>query len=228
MLPIDYFLFLQIVFFLCITPGTPRVVIVTYAINYGLKRSANTAFGDISANTIQMIFVAFGIGAIIITHPEILSYAKWIGVVYLLYLAFDLRRSSKNFSFEENLSSKSNLSLYRDGFMVAFFSPKAWVFFGAIFPQFLNLDGDFKIQLLILIISYVVIDFSTLILYGFAAKKVVTWFKTNPKSWEGENNRRVRVDRRNYSAEWMKTLKENQVIKIILKVIPVVRLKRKK
>ena len=34
------------------------------------------------------------------------------------------------------------------------------------------------------------------------------WFKTNPKSWEGENNRRVRVDRRNYSAEWMKTLKE--------------------
>ena len=106
MLPIDYFLFLQIVFFLCITPGTPRVVIVTYAINYGLKRSANTAFGDISANTIQMIFVAFGIGAIIITHPEILSYAKWIGVVYLLYLAFDLGRSSKNFSFEENYLRK--------------------------------------------------------------------------------------------------------------------------
>ena len=182
MLPIDYFLFLQIVFFLCITPGTPRVVIVTYTINYGLKRSANTAFGDISANTIQMIFVAFGIGAIIITHPEILSYAKWIGVVYLLYLAFDLGRSSKNFSFEENLSSKSNLSLYRDGFMVAFFSPKAWVFFGVIFPQFLSLDGDFKIQLLILIISYVVIDFSTLILYGFAAKKVVAWLKTNPKT----------------------------------------------
>ena len=34
------------------------------------------------------------------------------------------------------------------------------------------------------------------------------WFKTNPKSWEGENNRRIRVDRRNYNAEWMKTLKE--------------------
>ena len=65
MLPIDYFLFLQIVFFLCITPGTPRVVIVTYAINYGLRRSIITALGDISANTLQMIFVAFGIGAVI-------------------------------------------------------------------------------------------------------------------------------------------------------------------
>ena len=182
MLPIDYLLFLQIVFFLCITPGTPRVVIVTYAINYGLTRSTITAFGDISANTIQMIFIAFGIGAIIVANPEILNYAKWIGILYLLYLAFDLRRSSKNINFKQNLSSKSNLSLYRDGFMVAFFSPKAWVFFGAMFPQFLSLDGDFKIQLLILIISYVVIDFSTLILYGFVAKKIVVWLKANPKT----------------------------------------------
>jgi threonine/homoserine/homoserine lactone efflux protein len=155
---------------------------VTYAINYGVKRSAITAFGDISANTIQMILVAFGIGAIIVTYPQILIYAKWIAVVYLLYLAFDLKKSSKNFSFEENLSSKSNLSLYRDGFMVAFFSPKAWGFFGAMFPQFLSLDGDFKIQLLILIISYAVIDFSTLILYGLVAKKIVTWLKANPKT----------------------------------------------
>ena len=182
MLPIDYLLFLQIVFFLCITPGTPRVVIVTYAINYGLRRSAITAFGDISANTIQMIIIAFGIGAIIVANPEILNYAKWIGIVYLLYLAFDLRRSSKNINFKQNLSSKSNLSLYRDGFMVAFFSPKAWVFFGAMFPQFLSLDGDFKIQILILIISYVVIDFSTLILYGFTAQKIVSWLKTNPRT----------------------------------------------
>ena len=182
MLPVDYLLFLQIVFFLCITPGTPRVVITTYAINYGLRRSAITAFGDISANTIQMIFVAFGIGTIITANPEILNYVKWVGVIYLLYLAFDLKRSSKNFGFEKNLPSKSNFSLYRDGFVVAFFSPKAWVFFGAIFPQFLSLDGNFKIQLLILIISYVVIDFSTLILYGFVAKKIVMWLKANPKT----------------------------------------------
>ena len=155
---------------------------MTYAINYGLRRSTITAFGDISANTIQMIFVAFGVGAIIIANPEILNYAKWVGVIYLLYLAFDLKRTSTNFSFEENLSSKSNFSLYRDGFMVAFFSPKAWVFFGAMFPQFLNLNGDFKIQLLILILSYVLIDFSSLILYGFVAKKIVTWLKVHPKT----------------------------------------------
>ena len=182
MLPVDYFLFLQIAFFLTITPGTPRVVIVTYAINYGIKRSAITATGDVSANTVQMILVAFGVGTLVYVYPNILNYLKWMGILYLLYIAFDLVKSSKNLDFDKSLSEKSNLSLFRDGFLVAFFSPKAWIFFGAIFPQFLNLEGDFTIQLVILIISWVILDFSTLMLYGFTAQKITSWFKTNPKT----------------------------------------------
>ena len=182
MLPVDYFLFLQIAFFLTITPGTPRVVIVTYAINYGIKRSAITATGDVSANTVQMILVAFGVGTLVYVYPNILNYLKWMGILYLLYIAFDLVKSSKNLDFDKSLSEKSNLSLFRDGFLVAFFSPKAWVFFGAIFPQFLNLEGDFTIQLVILIISWVILDFSTLMLYGFTAQKITSWLKTNPRT----------------------------------------------
>ena len=182
MLPVDYFLFLQIAFFLTITPGTPRVVIVTYSINYGLRRSVITAIGDVSANTLQMILIAFGVGALISAYPNILYYLRWAGILYLLYIAFDLVKSSKNLNFDKNLSVKSNLSLYIDGFLVAFLSPKAWVFFAAVFPQFLNLEGDFIIQLIILIISWVVLDFSTLMLYGFTAQKIVGWLKTNPKT----------------------------------------------
>ena len=182
MLPIDYFLFLQIAFFLTITPGTPRVVIVTYAINYGLKRSVITAVGDVSANTLQMILVTFGMGVLVSVYPNILNYLRWIGVFYLLFIAFDLVRYSKNLDFDKSLSTKSNLSLFRDGFLVAFLSPKAWIFFGAIFPQFLNLEGDFIIQLIILIVSWIILDFSTLMLYGFTAQKITDWLKTNPKT----------------------------------------------
>ena len=182
MLPVDYFLFLQIAFFLTITPGTPRVVIVTYAINYGLKRSIITAVGDVSANTLQMILVAFGAGFLVSAYPNILNYLRWIGIVYLFYIAFDLFKSSKNLDFNKSFATKSNLALFRDGFLVAFLSPKAWVFFGAIFPQFLNLEGDFVIQLIILVISWVILDFSTLMLYGFTAQKIVNWFETNPKT----------------------------------------------
>ena len=129
-----------------------------------------------------MVLIAFGMGTLIAVYPNILNYLKWIGILYLLYIAFDLFKSSKNLDFNKSLSTKSNLSLFRDGFLVAFLSPKAWVFFAAIFPQFLNLEGDFIIQLIILIISWIVLDFSTLMLYGFTAQKIISWLKTNPKT----------------------------------------------
>ena len=129
-----------------------------------------------------MILTAFGVGTLVSIYPDILDYLRWIGILYLLYIAFDLFKSSKDLDFNKSLSTKSNLSLFRDGFLVAFLSPKAWVFFAAIFPQFLNLQGDFIIQLIILIISWIVLDFSTLMLYGFTAQKIISWLKTNPKT----------------------------------------------
>ena len=121
-------------------------------------------------------------GVLVSAYPNILNYLRWIGVFYLLFIAFDLVRYSKNLDFDKSVSTKSNLSLFRDGFLVAFLSPKAWVFFGAIFPQFLNLEGDFIIQLIILIVSWIILDFSTLMIYGFTAQKITIWLKANPKT----------------------------------------------
>ena len=53
MLPENYFLYLQLILFYIITPGPPRVVIVTNTINYRLRKSVWTALGDISANFVQ-------------------------------------------------------------------------------------------------------------------------------------------------------------------------------
>jgi threonine/homoserine/homoserine lactone efflux protein len=143
MLPIDYLLFLQIAFFLTITPGTPRVVIVIYAINYGLKRSVITAIGDVSANTLQMILIAFGAGVLISAYPNILNYLRWAGILYLLYIAFDLVKSSKSLDFDKSLSTKSNFSLFKDGFLIAFLSPKAWIFFWSYISTIFKLRRRF-------------------------------------------------------------------------------------
>ena len=37
MFPVNYFLYLQIIIFLFITPGTPRIVIVSHSVNYGVN-----------------------------------------------------------------------------------------------------------------------------------------------------------------------------------------------
>ena len=182
MFPVNYFLYLQIIIFLFITPGTPRIVIVSHSINYGVKKCLWTALGDISANTVQMILVVFVIGSLLSNNPEILNIIKWLGVVYLFYLAYDTYKLKvSNVSAEEN-SSKSIFSFFKDGFVVAGTSPKAWAFFLLIFPQFLDFETDYYIQLLILMFTYIILDFASLMGYAIVAEKIVKWLKTNPRT----------------------------------------------
>ena len=181
MFPSDYLIFLQIILFLFITPGLPRVVIVSHTLNYGLKKSVWTAFGDISANIIQGILVVFIIGSFLSDNPQVLNYLKWAGILYIVYLAYDTYTAKISSINSKQLSSKSTLSFYRDGFMVAGLSPKAIIFFGTIFSSFINYDSNIISQFLILMITYVVLDFATLMIYGLAADKISVWLKSKPK-----------------------------------------------
>ena len=151
MLPPDFFLFLQIIIFLFITPGTPRIVIISYSINYGMKKCIWSATGDVIANFIQATLVIFVIGSFFLDHPKVLNIFK------------------------------SNFSFLKDGFLVAGTSPKAWMFFPFIFPQFIDFNSNYIIQFIILISTYMILDFLSLIGYALLAHKLVAWIKTNPR-----------------------------------------------
>ena len=182
MFPLNYFLFLQIILFLFITPGPPRIVIVSYSMNYGVKKCVWTALGDITANIIQASLVIFVIGSFFSENPTFLNIFKWIGVAYILYLAFDIYNSRpKEFNSSKDFS-KSLFSFFKDGFLVAGTSPKAWMFFPLIFPQFIDFNGNYLIQFLILITTYVVLDFLSLIGYALLAQKLITWINTKPRT----------------------------------------------
>ena len=181
MFPENYFIYIQLIMFYFITPGPPRVVIVSNTINYGLRKSVWTAIGDISANFVQATLVTFVIGSLLIDNPSIFIYFKWAGVLYLLYLAYETfsQKIQKANVGYKNL--KSNLAMFRDGFVVAGLSPKALVFFGTIFISFINFDKNVISQFLILIFTWMSLDFLSLMVYGLAARKVASWLKSNPR-----------------------------------------------
>ena len=181
MLPLNYFLYLQLILFMFITPGTPRIVIVSHTMNYGIKNSVWTALGDISANFVQMVLVVFVIGSLLEDNPEIFVYFKWAGILYVLYLAYETFTAKIKTIRSVGKVSKNIFSFYRDGFLVAGLSPKALVFFGTIFIQFINFETNVLFQFSILAITYVLLDFLTLMIYAFAAEKIATWLKGNPR-----------------------------------------------
>ena len=182
MLPLDFILFLQIIFFLFITPGTPRIVIISYSMNYGVQKCVWTALGDITANIVQATLVIFVLGAFLSNNPIFLNVIKWIGIFYLLYLAYDVYKSKPKSINSKKVYSKSIFSFFRDGFLVAGTSPKAWLFFPLIFPQFIDFNSNYIIQFFILIVTYVVLDFLSLIGYAILAQKLIVWIKANPKT----------------------------------------------
>ena len=182
MLPLDFILFLQIIIFLFITPGTPRIVIVSYSMNYGIRNCIWTALGDVTANFTQATLVIFVLGTFFSDNPNFLNIFKWIGVIYLFYLAYDVYQSKPKSIDSKIISSKSFFSFFKDGFLVAGTSPKAWLFFPLIFPQFIDFNSNYVVQFLILITTYIVLDFLSLIGYALLAQKLIMWIKTNPKT----------------------------------------------
>ena len=182
MLPLNYFLFIQIILFLFITPGTPRIVIISYSMNYGVQKCIWTALGDITANIIQATLVIFVLGSFFSDNPYFLNIFKWVGIIYLLYLAYDIYNLRPKDVSSENISSKSFFSFFKDGFLVAGTSPKAWMFFPLIFPQFIDFNSNYIVQFFILITTYVVLDFLSLVGYAVLARKLIVWIKANPKT----------------------------------------------
>ena len=182
MLPLDFILYLQIIIFLFITPGTPRIVIISYSMNYGVGKCIWSALGDVTANLIQATLVIFVIGSFFSENSMILNVFKWIGIIYLLYLAYDIYKSRPKSILNEGEIKKSNLSFFRDGFLVAGTSPKAWMFFPFIFPQFIDFNSNLMVQFVILITTYIVLDFLSLIGYAMLAQKLIKWITANPKT----------------------------------------------
>tara|TARA_B100000700_G_scaffold196329_1_gene216097 strand:+ start:912 stop:1433 length:522 start_codon:yes stop_codon:yes gene_type:complete len=149
--------------------------------NYGLTKCVWTALGDVSANFVQASLVIFVIGSFFSENPNFLNIFKWIGIIYLFYLAYDIYQSRLKNINSEQVEKKSNISFFKDGFLVAGTSPKAWMFFPFIFPQFIDFNSNFVFQFFLLIITYMVLDFASLIGYALLANKLIIWLKANPK-----------------------------------------------
>ena len=182
MLPLDFIIYLQIIIFLFITPGTPRVVIISYSMNYGVRKCIWSALGDVTANFIQATLVIFVIGSFFSENSTILNIFKWIGVIYILYLAYDIYKSRPKSVSSDGEIKKSNLSFFKDGFLVAGSSPKAWMFFPFIFPQFIDFNSNLLTQFVILILTYIILDFLSLIGYALLAQKLINWITAKPKT----------------------------------------------
>jgi homoserine/homoserine lactone efflux protein len=163
--------------FFATPPDTSQLLIISNSVCYGLRKSAYTIAGDLSANCLQMTGVAFGLAAIIATSATAFSVIKWLGVAYLIYIGIQLFRSRDDVNDVDANQSGQAFRLYRQGFVTSMANPFAVVFFGALFPQFIDPALAILPQLLILGVTYLIVDGAILLLWGWLGVRAASALK---------------------------------------------------
>lgn len=153
--------------FFATPPDTSQLLIISNSVRYGLRRSAYTIAGDLTANSLQMTGAAFGLAAIIATSASAFVWIKWLGVAYLVWIGLQLILAKDRPEDVAATASDQSGRLFRQGFVTSMANPFAVVFFGALFPQFIDPMMPVLPQLLILGLTYLVVDGAILLLWGW-------------------------------------------------------------
>lgn len=166
-----YLLYLGVlVAFFATPPDTSQLLIMSNSARHGLRRSLATVAGDLSANALQMCAAAFGLTALIAASADALWIVKWAGVAYLAWIGVRLLLSKPT---QNTPKAGASGALFRQGFLTSSANPYAVVFFGALFPQFIDASAPILPQLLILGLTYLFVDFITLVAWGWIAARTL-------------------------------------------------------
>lgn len=163
--------------FFATPPDTSQLLIISNSVRYGLRRSAFTIAGDLTANSLQMTGAAFGLAAIIATSASAFIWIKWLGVVYLVWIGVQLILSKDQTDDVTVAASGQPFRLFRQGFVTSMANPFAVVFFGALFPQFIDPTLPVFPQLLILGVTYLIVDGAILLVWGWLGVRAATALK---------------------------------------------------
>lgn len=163
--------------FFATPPDTSQLLIISNSIRHGLRKSVYTIAGDLTANCLQMTGAAFGLAAVIATSASAFMWIKWLGVAYLVWIGLQIILSKDHTPDVEANASGEIFRLFRQGFVTSMANPFAVVFFGALFPQFIDPASPVLPQLFILGITYIVVDGTILMLWGWTAVRAAAALK---------------------------------------------------
>lgn len=151
-------------------PGPNVAFAVAQALKYGIKTTIPGAFGFGLATAIHATVVLSGVGLMIHDHRWILTYLRWIGAIYLAYLAFSAF-FAKSGPSDEKVGNSSPKQMFVDSLLVSLTNPKGWLASLLTYPSFISPRFSYTTQAISLGLTAMVISLSIYGGYMFLAHK---------------------------------------------------------
>ena len=172
-------------FFLALAPGPDNFFVLTFSAKYGRTLGILTVSGLVCGCFIHTSLVAFGVSALIINNSFLLSILKYLGAIYLLFVAIKVYKSDNEIKdLKDSKYEVNKLKVFINGLLMNILNPKVLIFFLAFFPTFIFSDSISPvIQFYILggifmLITFIVFSsiafFSSLIYKNFKKYKFYT------------------------------------------------------
>lgn len=178
----DLLIFIIAAFGLVITPGPNMIYLISRSISQGKQAGMISLAGVIVGFLFHVIMVSFGLTAILMAVPFAYTFLKWLGVGYLLYLAWNaIKPGSKSVFETTSLEDDSNFKLFQMGFLTNVLNPKIAVFYMSFFPQFIKPEyGNVLLQNFQLGFTQMTVSFSVNLMIVLFASSISTWFSERP------------------------------------------------
>jgi threonine/homoserine/homoserine lactone efflux protein len=176
--------FALVSFIIIVVPGPSVLFVISRGITLGRRAAITTVLGNETGLLVQVVAVAFGLGAIVERSIAAFTILKFAGAAYLIFLGVQAARHRGDLgaALQADLTAKSDRRIFGDGFAVGVTNPKSVILFAAILPQFVvRSHGHVTGQLLVLGLTSVAIALVSDSVWGLLSGTARTWLGRSPR-----------------------------------------------
>jgi threonine/homoserine/homoserine lactone efflux protein len=171
-----------------VSPGTGVLFTLAAGLSRGSRASVVAAFGCTLGIVPHMAAAVMGLAALLHTSAVAFQTLKYLGVAYLLYMAWSALRERGTLSVRQEIGGRSALQVTVTAILINILNPKLSIFFLAFLPQFVRADDPHPLShMLVLSAVFMWLTFVVFVGYGlFAAAirnhvisrpRVLTWMR---------------------------------------------------
>ena len=144
-----YFAYAAACFLIAVVPGPTVTVIVGNSLAHGTRAGLLNVAGTQLGLGLMMAVLVVGLSSVIAAMGWLFDWLRWAGAAYLVWIGWKLLRSPESLH-EEGAASIPRGGFLLQGFLVLMANPKALLWFGAFIPQFVDPQGNYVAQIVLL------------------------------------------------------------------------------
>jgi threonine/homoserine/homoserine lactone efflux protein len=164
------------------SPGTGVLYTLAAGLSRGSRASVVAAFGCTLGIVPHMAAAIMGLAALLHTSAVAFHTFKYLGVAYLLYMAWSALRERGALRVEKDVRARSAIQVTIHAILINILNPKLSIFFFAFLPQFVNSNEAHPLShMLMLSVVFMLLTFVVFVGYGLFAAAVRNHIISRPR-----------------------------------------------